>query len=179
MCWVSPVYQILLWNSGYKMIDNIKFFSYDQQNNQRGNTWSQNAVEDPIGACNHSLDRDWHLAWLQCMIRVFLKWVWVFQGNRMGGSEKGSPGRGNRICKYRDVKDWLHLVGLVRLEFIVYLYSLYCSVYTGEGNGNPLQYSCLGSPMNRGAWWAAVHGDCASQDPGVPHFAPKASQSVA
>ena len=28
----------------------------------------------------------------------------------------------------------------------------------GEGNGNPLQYSCLESPMNGGAWWAAVHG---------------------
>ena len=28
----------------------------------------------------------------------------------------------------------------------------------GERNGNPLQYSCLGSPMNRGAWWATVHG---------------------
>ena len=28
----------------------------------------------------------------------------------------------------------------------------------GEGNGNPLQYSCLESPMNRGAWWATVHG---------------------
>ena len=27
----------------------------------------------------------------------------------------------------------------------------------GEGNGNPLQYSCLGNPMNRGAWRAAVH----------------------
>ena len=26
----------------------------------------------------------------------------------------------------------------------------------GEGNGNPLQYSCLGNPMNRGAWWATV-----------------------
>ena len=26
-----------------------------------------------------------------------------------------------------------------------------------EGNGNPLQYSCLGSPMDRGAWWAIVH----------------------
>ena len=26
-----------------------------------------------------------------------------------------------------------------------------------EGNGNPLQYSCLGNPMDRGAWWAAVH----------------------
>ena len=29
---------------------------------------------------------------------------------------------------------------------------------TGEGNGNPLQYSCLENPMDRGAWWAAVHG---------------------
>ena len=29
--------------------------------------------------------------------------------------------------------------------------------YIGEGNGNPLQYSCLENPMDRGAWWAAVH----------------------
>ena len=29
---------------------------------------------------------------------------------------------------------------------------------TGEENGNPLQYSCLGNPMDRGAWWATVHG---------------------
>ena len=28
----------------------------------------------------------------------------------------------------------------------------------GEGNGNPLQYSYLGNPMNRGTWWATVHG---------------------
>ena len=28
----------------------------------------------------------------------------------------------------------------------------------GEGNGYPLQYSCLGNPMDRGAWWAIVHG---------------------
>ena len=28
----------------------------------------------------------------------------------------------------------------------------------GEGNGSPLQYSCLGNPMDRGAWWATVHG---------------------
>ena len=27
----------------------------------------------------------------------------------------------------------------------------------GEGHGNLLQYSCLGNPMDRGAWWAAVH----------------------
>ena len=29
--------------------------------------------------------------------------------------------------------------------------------FPGEGNGNPLQYSCLGNPMDRGAWWATVH----------------------
>ena len=28
----------------------------------------------------------------------------------------------------------------------------------GEGNGNPLQYSCLKTSMDRGAWWATVHG---------------------
>ena len=33
----------------------------------------------------------------------------------------------------------------------------------GEGNGNPLQYSCLGSPMDRGAWWATVHGVAENQ----------------
>ena len=38
-----------------------------------------------------------------------------------------------------------HKMALVTLSF-------------GEGNGNPLQYSCLENPMDRGAWWAAVHG---------------------
>ena len=28
----------------------------------------------------------------------------------------------------------------------------------GEGNGNPLQYSCLENPRDRGAWWAAIYG---------------------
>ena len=28
----------------------------------------------------------------------------------------------------------------------------------GAGNGNPIQYSCLGNPMDRGAWWDTVHG---------------------
>ena len=28
----------------------------------------------------------------------------------------------------------------------------------GEENGNPLQYSCMGNPIDRGVWWAAVHG---------------------
>ena len=29
---------------------------------------------------------------------------------------------------------------------------------SGGGNGSPLQYSCLGNPVDRGAWWAAVRG---------------------
>ena len=31
-------------------------------------------------------------------------------------------------------------------------------LYVGEGNDNPLWYSCLGNPKDRGAWWATVHG---------------------
>ena len=33
----------------------------------------------------------------------------------------------------------------------------------GGGHGNPLQYSCLENPMDRGAWWAMVHGVAKSQ----------------
>ena len=36
-------------------------------------------------------------------------------------------------------------------------------MYIGEGNGNPLQYSCLENPRDRGAWWAAVCGVAQSQ----------------
>jgi len=35
--------------------------------------------------------------------------------------------------------------------------------YPGEGNGNPFQYSSLENSMNRGAWWANVHGLTKSQ----------------
>ena len=34
---------------------------------------------------------------------------------------------------------------------------------SGRGNGNPLQYTCLGNFMDRGAWWATVHGMQKSQ----------------
>ena len=35
--------------------------------------------------------------------------------------------------------------------------------YFGEGNGNPLQYSCLENPIDAEAWWATVHGVSKSQ----------------
>ena len=48
-----------------------------------------------------------------------------------------------------DMTEWLHLH-----------FSLSC---TGEGNGNPLQCSCLENPRNGGAWWAAVYGAAQSR----------------
>ena len=40
---------------------------------------------------------------------------------------------------------------------------LVSSIYFVEGNGTPIQYSCLENPMDGGAWWAAVHGVARSQ----------------
>ena len=37
------------------------------------------------------------------------------------------------------------------------------SVNYGEGQGNPLRCSCLENPLDKGAWWAAVHGIAKSQ----------------
>ena len=47
---------------------------------------------------------------------------------------------------------------------ILYFPTIHCaSGATEEGNGNPLQYSCLEKSMDRGAWWAAVHRVAQSQ----------------
>ena len=45
-------------------------------------------------------------------------------------------------------------------EQLPFHFSLSC---TGEGNGNPLQCSCLENPRDRGAWWAAIYGVTQSQ----------------
>ena len=45
-------------------------------------------------------------------------------------------------------------------EWLPFHFSLSC---IGEGNGNPLQYSCLENPRDRGAWWAAIYGVAQSQ----------------
>ena len=52
-------------------------------------------------------------------------------------------------CKESDTTEWLH-----------FHFSLPC---IGEGNGNPLQCSCLENPRDGGAWWAAIYGVAQSQ----------------
>ena len=58
------------------------------------------------------------------------------------------PGRLQSMGSLRVRHDWVTSLSLSR---------------TGEGNGNPLQYSCLQNPRDRGAWWAAIYGVTQSQ----------------
>jgi len=55
----------------------------------------------------------------------------------------GTSGK-ESACQAGDARDVGYILGLGRSP--------------GEVNGNPLQYFCLENPMDRGAWWATVHG---------------------
>ena len=54
----------------------------------------------------------------------------------------------------------MHLCSLNHPSHSAYSITIwtYLASHIGEGNGTPLQYSCLGTPVVGGAWWAAVHG---------------------
>ena len=45
-----------------------------------------------------------------------------------------------------------------KMDFNAEVYGSFDNTKYGKGNGNTLQYSCLENPMDRGAWWATVHG---------------------
>ena len=49
------------------------------------------------------------------------------------------------------------------LPLRAFVFERICSHVTGEGNGNPLQCSCLENPRDGGAWWAAAYGVAQSQ----------------
>jgi len=59
-----------------------------------------------------------------------------------------------------DSLDWFYLFVLSNMSDSLCRFSTY--IY-GERNGNPLQYSCLENPVDRGAWWATVHRVAQSQ----------------
>ena len=65
--------------------------------------------------------------------------LWSILGDGMG-----FPGGSEIKASACNVGDWGSIPGLGRSP--------------GEGNGNPLQYSCLENPMDGGAWWATIHG---------------------
>ena len=54
-----------------------------------------------------------------------------------------------------------NLINDLKINKIFLLYSV--SSLIGEGDGTPLQYSCLENPMDGGTWWAAVHGAAKSR----------------
>ena len=74
---------------------------------------------------------------LQFLIRVICIIIYHYMGF------PGATGVKNPPANAGDVKDGGSIPGLGR--------------FPGGGHGNPLQYSCLENPMDRGAWWATVH----------------------
>ena len=63
-----------------------------------------------------------------------------------------------RQKKIKKIKCLDHLSLPSTIYFLSQVYWLF-----GEGNGNPLLYSCLGNPMDRGAWKTTIHGVVKSQ----------------
>ena len=51
------------------------------------------------------------------------------------------------------------------LQMVIAAMKLKDTYSVGEGNGNPLQYSCLENPVDRGTWWTTVHGVAKSWTP--------------
>ena len=62
------------------------------------------------------------------------------------------------ICETFDFYVTFLMIFCVLFYCFFFLYLLPSRYGLGEGNSTPLQYSCLENPMDRGAWWAAVHG---------------------
>ena len=56
-----------------------------------------------------------------------------------------------------------NMMSLVKTPYSFLLNFSVIAQVSGEGDGTPLQYSCLENPMDGGAWWAAVHGISKSQ----------------
>ena len=64
---------------------------------------------------------------------------------------------------WTEVPGRLQSMGSKELDVTEQLYFHFSLSRTGEGNGNPLHFSCLENPRDRGAWWAAVYGVAQSQ----------------
>ena len=110
------------------------------------------------------------------------EWHYQLNGHEFGWTLGVGDGQGGPACcnswgrKESDMTEWLNWTERFCEAFPQLLSSpsstgpsgslglyYYLLAPPWEGNGNPLQYSCLGNPMDGGAWWAAVHGVTKSQ----------------
>ena len=74
-------------------------------------------------------------------------WHYQLYGHEFEQAPGVGDGQGSLVC----CSPW----GLKESDTTEQLHFYFSCI--GEGNGNPLQYSCLGNPMDRGAWQATVH----------------------
>ena len=115
--------------------------------------WSR--LRFPSPAETHTSPR--HCSWLQLVS------CWAGVGRTSSSRWRWAPSRG--VCRQcwsggrkpaTSWSAWLHRSAWWRIEAGL-------TWWIGEGDGTPLQYSCLENPMDGGAWWAAGHGVAKSQ----------------
>ena len=115
-------------------------------------TWQGRQGPATQGVCEESKEAA-HQPWACCFPVQLLPWISASKMWFPVSHEPWSQGECccpdgkaelTRTANPRELSDPLIIKGLLG--------------HIGEGNGTPLQYSCLENPMNRGAWWAAVHG---------------------
>ena len=118
-----------------------------------GNIKSKNEEKEDIYLVSKYLSIRYLLVTKRKLVTLFGEtWQWhptpvLLPGNSHG--RRSVVGCSPWGCKESDTTEQLH-----------FHFSLWC---TGEGNGNPLQCSCLENPRDGGAWWAAVYGVSQSQ----------------
>ena len=81
--------------------------------------------------------------------KIWYEWTFLFLKTKQKQTHKDRK----QIYGYQGKGSWEEKIGSVGLTYTHY----YIYTYIGEGNGTPLQGSCLENPMDGGAWWAAVH----------------------
>ena len=108
---------------------------------------------------NNALCKDFNWGWRQ-LAECFIKWDQ--QGQKLSDERRQAFLNLTSTSKTRVLnKAILFFLFQPNSLWVVYLNTLGDTFR--EGNGNPLQHSCLEHPMDGGAWWAAVHGVARSQ----------------
>ena len=117
----------------------------------------RSATTTPILLCYGSVSYSTSV-YFQCLVHAVWK---LFNVCYYADSTKWQrSSRWDRIIQagWLTQQTWISAYFLLKFFKSIFLHLYFHSLKQGEGNGIPLQYSCLENPMDRGAWWAAVHG---------------------